>query len=79
LGEVRRSDIGNIDDWQKKKGRVGMSEFREFLEENLETEPEFKELWERKWVKIPLVKKVIAKRLGKPPRKRHCVGCDYYL
>ncbi|HLP48549.1 MAG TPA: helix-turn-helix transcriptional regulator [Candidatus Kapabacteria bacterium] len=40
-----------------------MSDFRKFLKENLETDPEFKEIWEKNTQKRELVKTIIALRI----------------
>ena len=40
-----------------------MSDFRSFLEENLENDPEFKEIWEKNAQKRELVKSIIALRV----------------
>lgn len=40
-----------------------MSDFRNFLKENLETDPEFKEIWEKNEEKRKLVKTIIALRI----------------
>jgi DNA-binding XRE family transcriptional regulator len=40
-----------------------MSDFRNFLKENLETDPEFKEIWENNAQKRELVKTIIALRI----------------
>jgi DNA-binding XRE family transcriptional regulator len=40
-----------------------MSDFRKFLKENLENDPEFKEIWENNAQKRELVKTIIALRI----------------
>ncbi len=40
-----------------------MSDFRDFLKENLENDPEFKKIWEESEEKRELVKKIIALRI----------------
>jgi len=40
-----------------------MSDFRDFLKENLENDPEFKAIWEENREKRELVKKIIALRI----------------
>lgn len=40
-----------------------MSDFRNFLKENLENDPEFKEIWENNAQKRELVKTIIALRI----------------
>ncbi|HLP48667.1 MAG TPA: helix-turn-helix transcriptional regulator [Candidatus Deferrimicrobium sp.] len=40
-----------------------MSDFRKFLKENLENDPEFKEIWEKNTQKRELVKTIIALRI----------------
>lgn len=40
-----------------------MSDFRNFLKENLENDPEFKEIWEGNTQKRELVKTIIALRI----------------
>ena len=40
-----------------------MSDFRNFLKENLENDPEFKEIWEKNIQKRELVKTIIALRI----------------
>ena len=40
-----------------------MSDFRNFLKENLENDPEFKEIWEENTQKRELVKAIIALRI----------------
>ncbi len=40
-----------------------MSDFRDFLKENLENDPEFKEIWENNAQKRELVKTIIALRI----------------
>lgn len=41
-----------------------MSDFRNFLKENLENDPEFKEIWEQDAEKRKLVKQIIALRIN---------------
>jgi DNA-binding XRE family transcriptional regulator len=40
-----------------------MSDFRDFLKENLENDPEFKKIWEENTERRELVKKIIALRI----------------
>jgi DNA-binding XRE family transcriptional regulator len=41
-----------------------MSDFRDFLKENLDNDPEFKRVWEENTEKRELVKKIIALRIN---------------